>query len=44
MIWITPLGSELKKQTSILGKQYWELIKVYKFDKQECDDKIRNKE
>ena len=29
----SPFGNELKKQTSIAGKQYQELYKVYKHDK-----------
>ena len=33
-----PLGSELKKQTDVVGKQYSELNKIYEFDKKKSDD------
>ena len=34
----SPLNSELKKQTDIVGKQYWGSSKVYEFDKKEGND------
>ena len=39
----SPLGSELRKQTDIVGKQYLGLNKVYGFDKNE-DDKTNKKD
>lgn len=32
-----PLGSELRKQIDMIGKQYGVLRKVYEFDKKEED-------
>ena len=39
-----PLGSELKRQTDVVGKQYSELSKIYEFDKKKSDDGTWNKE
>ena len=37
----SPLGSKLKRQSHIEGKQYQGLIKVYKFDKKEGNETIK---
>ena len=39
-----PLGGELRKQTSIVGKKYLGLNKVYEFYKKEGNDETINKE
>ena len=39
-----PLGSELKKQTDIVERQYHGLKKIYKFDKKQSDKTINKAE